>query len=256
MNDDNLSSAHQFNTKIVDKLVFPPLKNRKGKERPYNITIPIYEINSKIFHEPVIITSDLHENTLKVMQIVDQRYGLKNFNVITAGDMAGLGIAGSDSNPIESYKYIVEKAKTFFFVQGNHDLPDPDHLDKKLVNKISIKCNIDGKIVNTSLGKIVGINGIMSEKFHPYKIPSSRYLDLVEKLLRGKKRVDIFITHETPAINDELTLFKGNSKLFEYINKFKPRIHIYGHCYHKFPIKLVNGVKYISADGKVLIFQA
>ena len=73
-------------------------------------------------------------------------------------------------------------------------------------------------------------DGTISEKAHINKFPKHTYLQKLEKVL--KSRVHTLLTHETPCIpmyypnGDRYT---GNMDLFKLVDKYKPKVHMYGH---------------------------
>lgn len=39
------------------------------------------------------------------------------------------------------------------------------------------------------------------------------------------------------------------------IMKYKPKIHMYGHCHHQYVIMYVNGVVFINADARIILLE-
>ena len=73
--------------------------------------------------------------------------------------MAGTLTMGTDGDPTDFYKQLLEKCKEFYFVQGNHDMPDKTNSHKNLKNRNDKLCMIEnGQTINTLIGKIPGSN--------------------------------------------------------------------------------------------------
>ena len=175
--------------------------------------------------------------------------------------MAGTGIYGSDGDPTVFYEDMLSKCGELYFSQGNHDLPSGDgkHQEKKLHNKnahfkTQSLCSLNETTVKTSIGIIGGIDGTISNKAHEYKMTQDEYNNKLIKLL--KKNPQILVTHDTPAIPIKYhngNNYVGNEIIYNTVSKYKPNIHIYGHCHHPTYHNLINGVNYICADSRILI---
>ena len=150
---------------------FAPSRNRYGKTRSSYDLKHIICAKSDLFQEPTILTSDLHAHSHAVLEQLETNTNikLKDYNVITAGDMAGDGIFGSDGDPTEFYIKLQKKCKSLLVVQGNHDLPT-DTRNKKTHGFDSSCLLRNGEVRDTIYGKVGGVNGIISNKPHPYKI--------------------------------------------------------------------------------------
>ncbi len=240
----------------------PPSRNRNGFTRGEYDRKHIIVIESDMFGTtPTLITSDLHSCCNSVFKLLDMYFRLDKFLVITAGDMAGPPIFGYDGDPTEDYEFMLSKAKQFYFVQGNHDLPGVHNKQDKLKNKDGTFCGLrNGKRINTDVGTMAGVNGTISSKAHPYKMHEKKYLKFVSDLIKPKKtKPRILVTHETPALPftypNSNKPYPGNDKLFELSNHHKPCIHIYGHCHHPKYHYFMNGVHYLNVDARVLIFK-
>lgn len=238
------------------KWYFPPTVNRKGDAK-YDYDIKnIMVIETELFDEPVIAMSDIHSHTPELVVMLDEFVNLDQFVVITAGDMAGEHIMGSDGIPTPEYQYINNRAKEFYFVQGNHDLPDNENKQYTIKNKQNNYAMIqNGVSTKTLVGSISGVHGIISGKPHPYKMSRYNYNILLKKAL--SRHPYILITHDTPSIPkfyDNGDRYNGSTELFDLVDKFKPKIHFYGHCHHPEFYNLINNVHYINLDGRVLIF--
>jgi Icc-related predicted phosphoesterase len=237
-----------------DNWTYAPLLSSSGKIRTKPEIKTVLEIKTNLVRELVLITSDLHEYTLQVFKDFHSNYTLDNYHVICAGDMSGKGKRGSDDNPITAYEFISENAKSFYFVQGNHDLPDPDGKELKLKNKDDTYCMLrDATKVKTTIGSMIGVNGTVSTKEHPYKKTPEQFFSLIKKSLQVP--TGFFITHESPAIPkpDGKSFHNGKQELYKLVDQYKPKIHIYGHCYHTEPYRIINGVTYINCDSRLII---
>tara|TARA_A100001015_G_scaffold293265_1_gene369652 strand:- start:545 stop:1258 length:714 start_codon:yes stop_codon:yes gene_type:complete len=231
---------------ILEKNIwkFKPTTNKWGYSKYKNDVKEILKIDTDIFNTKCIITSDLHSHSIELFERLNDKINLKNYIVIIAGDMAGNYIRGSDGNPTEFYNLLLKKyhVKDLIIIQGNHDLPP--NKDNICSNKI-IK---NGYIYNhNNLGKFAGVNGIISNKLHPYKLPKFKYLGFLTKYV-GRK-LDILITHDTPKFGDNI----GNSNIYDLVLKIKPKIYIYGHCHHKDIHTIHNKIHFFNVDGRVLI---
>ncbi len=238
-----------------DTWKYPPTKNNYGKSHsPFDAKYIIH-IKSNLFNEPVILTSDLHTYSYKVFERLADEIDLSKYIVITCGDMAGDGILGHDADPTDTYEFIRQRAKALYVIQGNHDLPSiDDNLMHNLCNHDGIHCFLpDGQILNTTLGKIGGVHGTISNKNHPYKKPKNIYLKILENLL--KNNLDILITHDTPSFHNGQEKVIGQDDIYNLVKKYKPKIHIYGHCHHHNFIEYNSGVYFINVDARVLVIN-
>ena len=240
---------------------FPPSKNRNGKTRHDYDTKTVHLLMTDLIKGPTIVMSDLHCHTEKVFALLDQYIHLDKFTVICAGDMAGTSTFGSDGDPTTFYEDMLSKCGELYFAQGNHDLPSSDkkHREKKLHNKNAVfktqsMCSLNETTVKTMVGVMGGIDGTISNKRHEYKMPEDEYYDKLIKLL--KKNPPILVTHDTPAIPIKYpggSNYVGNENIYKIVSKYKPKIHIYGHCHHPTYHNLINGVNYICADSRIII---
>ena len=262
---DIVTNAIPILNKYIWKL--PPCKNRQGVTRHDYDKKTIIHVKTDLvsLEHPVIMISDLHYHTPIIFPKLAEYIDLSKCIVLTVGDMAGdLNVFGCDGDPTNEYKFMAERAKEFYFVQGNHDLPTTltiDNIDN--ITHKDIKNNQDknafienGKTINSLVGQISGVNGIISDRRHPYKLPYRKYLDFIKQGL--EKKPDILMTHDTPKINDGLSFFRkgeGQEYLFSLVDKYKPKIHLYGHCHHWDWHTYINGVNYICADARIIIFE-
>lgn len=158
--------------------------------------------------------------------------------------LAGDGNRGTDADPTELYTFISEHSKFFYYVQGNHDLHSPTTANHNIS---------DGTFITTEIGKIGGINGIISDKRRLYRLPEKEFLTHVRTLLN--QNINILLTHETPALPVLDSKYKtpciGQKSL--YIALKAPLIHVYGHCHHSEFYHYISGIHTINADARVII---
>jgi Icc-related predicted phosphoesterase len=245
-----------MNIKESAKWYFPPTTNRKGTAKREYDSKTVMIIESNLFDHPLIAMSDMHSQTPELLVMLDEFVNLDKFVVLTAGDMSGAHIRGSDGTPTLDYEFLAQRSREFYFVQGNHDRPDPDNKQNVIKNKENKYSGIqDGTVITSLVGSIGGVNGIISNKSHPYKMSGTKYQLHLKKVL--SKRPYILMTHDTPSIDkyyQDKNRYIGNLKIFEIVDKYKPKIHFYGHCHHPTIHNLINGVNYINLDARVLIF--
>ncbi|AYV76817.1 MAG: hypothetical protein Barrevirus1_39 [Barrevirus sp.] len=236
---------------------FPPTIS-KGKEPRHKYgRITISLLQTDLFNNvPTVAMSDIHSQTPELVVMLSDLLNLDKFTIISCGDMAGNYVRGSDGNPISEYQYLNDRANEFYFVQGNHDLPSKNKLEKKLKNRQGKLCNIqEGTIIESLLGSIGGINGIISDSNHSYKMPGPAFIKLLIQTLEKKPR--ILLTHDTPSIEafyESGDRYIGDIDIFKVVDQYKPLIHIYGHCHHPTFYNLINGIHYINVEARVLIF--
>ena len=243
-----------FNIINKNKWKFRPTLNKSGQAKyPYD-SKEILKINSNIFSQPIILTSDLHSHSFELFErLRDTNIDFTQYIIIMVGDMAGDYIRGSDGNPTKFYDYLLEefKVKDIIVVQGNHDLPPKDSkLSDKVKIKIQNKILQDGNIIEIKdIGKIGGVNGTISNKVHPYKMKKSKYLNYMKKFVG--KQLDVLLTHDTPKFGNCI----GNQEIYDMVLKIKPKLYIYGHCHHKNIHTIHNDIHFLNVDGRVLIIN-
>lgn len=225
---------------------FPPAQ-RKGNNKNNHDIKEIFVIKSDLFIEPVIAMSDIHSHAPRLIIMLDNYLYLNKFVILTTGDMAGNFMMECDGDPTQSYIFLNRVAKEFYFVQGNHDLPNDHHQEKKIKKK-NYSMIPDGKSVTTLIGKISGVNGIISNRSHPYKMPKTQYINLLRKSISTKP--SILMTHDTPEIPNNI----GDNDIFKIVDKSNIKVHFFGHCHHDQFHHLINGTNYFNLDDRVLIF--
>lgn len=228
-----------------EKWIFPPRVRKDGTPIERHDTKELIIIQSDHFPLPVIAMSDIHAQTQLVIDKLDEKFYLEQFLVLTCGDMAGSLTMATDGDPTDFYWQFLQKSLGFYFVQGNHDTPSKENIKILHESDNMVK---NGSSVNTPIGKISGVNGIISDKSHPYKMSQDEYLKHLNKALSSKPY--ILMTHDTPA----LPKLKGNEEIYKMASKYKPKIYFYGHCHHKEFHHHINGTNYFNLDGRILVF--
>jgi predicted MPP superfamily phosphohydrolase len=201
--------------------------------------------NNNMFTLPenteLLIMSDLHSATPNIIDdlILTKKIN-KNTIVISTGDMAGNGKMGGDGDPYNEYLKISENAKSFYFVQGNHDIFNKKC--KELKNDDGTFCHVEGLIQNTPIGTITGLNGVethdcrVNKKIHKY---SEKIYEKRLKFLLNQKP-DILLTHQ-PIEKKRLSKYH------------LPKYHLCGH-YHIDDFFQVGEYIMINIDGKIINF--
>ena len=234
---------------------FPPTTNRQGKTRNPHDLKHVVCFKSALFGNNVIISSDLHSHMFRTLDKIRKttNIDMSQWDIITLGDMVGNGFFGSDGDPTAFYAELQKEAKSLLEVQGNHDLPpDPLGVAYAEFDKHALLSN--GEVRDTVHGFIGGVNGIMSGRPHPYKIPRREYM----KYLRGLKKsgkLDFVATHDAPRYFHGERECVGDDEIYEVITKvLKPKVFMYGHCHH--PCHTVhNGVHFINADARLILIN-
>lgn len=256
-------------------LKFPPTKNRRGQVNPkFPFDIKhIYHITTNLFKVPTIVMSDLHSHAPALLKMLNKRedIDMSKYHVIAVGDMAGTHIRGSDGNPTPEYLYLLRECgvQSLTIVQGNHDLPPTECVKSSPQEKQRVQSCIvnNGSVIQSANGTVGGVNGIISNKPHPYKMPFKQYMEFLKRY--RKRNLDILLTHDTPRFfydcmvkmkggkREKKSLeFIGNDAIYEYVTKYiRPRVYIYGHCYHRKLHTVHNGVHFINADSRVIFFN-
>jgi Icc protein len=145
----------------------------------------------------ILLMSDLHSATPKIIEdLLSKGIITKTTVVLSCGDMAGNGKFGDDSDPTESYKVISANARAFYFVQGNHDLPNPEAM--ALRNDDGTPCAVHGICVDTIIGRIGGVNGIIGDPYRNERYDHKTYSRLLKDVIA--QQPDILLTHQPPTV--------------------------------------------------------
>jgi hypothetical protein len=102
------------------------------------------------------------------------------------------------------------------------------------------------------LGSFFGVNGTISRKPHPYKMPAWQYYKYFNKM---NKKVDFIVTHETPRFFIGTEEYIGKDDLYQSILRLNPKIYIYGHCHHRKYHTIHKGIHFLNVDARVLIIN-
>jgi len=191
----------------------------------------------------LVIMSDLHSLTDFIIDdLVKKKIINSNTIVITLGDMSGESKKiGGNGDPYDSYKKILENSNKFYFVQGNHDINNDKF--NLLINDDLTPCMVDSIMVNTSIGKIAGINGIevddneVNHNYHKYS--SDEYKNKLLKIL--ELNPDIILSHQP---------ISG----IEY-SKYKIKYYMSGHYKIEPFLQINENFAFINLDNKILIFE-
>jgi len=202
------------------------------------------------FQEASYVNESIFEYCINILS--DNGYNIKEFTSISCGDMYGessqfIKVRGCDGIP--EYPLYLNTDK-LFYVYGNHDI----QLNKEYDNIIPLD---DIKVLEEGT-TIMGFHGIQSSKNkYPSQYPNynSNVKLTLNKLKRNGNNVDIIVTHETPLIDnfDMNTRRIGNKDLEIEINRYKPKVHIFGHCHFKKSHCVHNDILYINADSRFIL---
>lgn len=244
---------HMSNTTVTEvkaeKLYLRPTKRRDGSTKAPNDQIDVIWIETDLFPKNYLITSDLHSHSSEVFRELVENHDvdLSSMNVITLGDMAGDYLYGTDADPTDLLEYLCEESKTFYCIQGNHDLPPEDisRLDA-LRNDDGTPCIIpEGEVLNTPLGRVAGTHGSHSlKRKKPYVRGKFKYC--AQLLKARKKEIDVLMTHDTYEKKD----------IMECVKLIQPKIHLSGHYHLDSYHHVEEGIHFFNVDARVLIINS
>jgi predicted MPP superfamily phosphohydrolase len=214
---------------------------KKGRKKPKEYS---QYINNNLFQlngHRLIIMSDMHTATGDVIDdLIKKKTINKNTIVITTGDMSGNGKMGGDSDPYDDYVKIQQSAGYFYFVQGNHDILNEKCKD--IINDDGSFCMVDGRVVNSPLGTIGGINGIETDDskvdHNIHKYSRKTYQKKLEFALNT--RPDILLTHQP--------IQKSRIKIL-------PKYHLCGHQPIEPYFVIDDDYTMINLDNKIMEFN-
>lgn len=186
----------------------------------------------------VVCMSDMHSATSEVIdKLVKSKTIDKNTIVICTGDMAGNNKMGGDADALPDYVRLRDAAQALYLVQGNHDIYNADVMH--LINDDGTWCCVDQRAVDTPLGRIAGVNGIMTDTrptMERHKYPKIEYMKRLKHTLALKP--DILLTH-TPLTDIP----------------YNVPIHLFGHAHMDPYIDLSHNGLRLNMDGRIFLFQ-
>ena len=229
---------------------FRPTLSKGGNTKYKNELKDIVGATLNIFGVPVIIMSDLHSHSFELFE--KDTVDFTKYYVIAVGDY----VRGSDGNPTDFYNYLLTElnVKGLYVVQGNHDLPpsqsDVDHKTKLFVQKHILR---DGEAKSSPFGKVGGVNGIISNKSHPYKMNDKKFFNFLHKLI--PQHLDVLLTHDTPRFFCKGKEFIGKDDIYKTALRIRPKVYIYGHCHHPQLHTVHKDIHFLNVDGRVVIVE-
>ncbi len=168
----------------------------------------------------ILHVSDIHcRNEMLRKVLSEEEYDL----VVSTGDF----------ECIEAAKLFIEQSKTpYIAVTGN--------LDHPMVARLLRKHNalIDGRIIEIKGLRVVGIGGM--------EVVGN--INMV-KSMAPTRRVHILVTHHPPrGVLDKtyIGLRAGLRELWDIIDLFKPKIHLFGHIHESSGIIEKNGIIFVN----------
>lgn len=187
--------------------------------------------------DKLIVMSDIHSATPEVVgDMIANDIINKDTIVLSMGDMSGNFELGGNGDPINEYRAIRDAARAFYFVQGNHD--EQNSSAEALKNDDGTRCCVDRRVQDTPIGKIGGVNGIISRgqkpprpQLHIYH--QDTYLQRLKNVLASKP--DILMTHQPVRLSSEL---------------YQPKLRLCGHCHASDDRFLKND--FINCDNRIL----
>ena len=168
--------------------------------------------------------------------------------LIHSGDVSGRGsrneiLSFLDWFSSQSHKYKI-------FIAGNHDF----FFEKNSGSEITIIIPPGITYLNDSGITIEGINiwgSPITPWFYDWAFNRIRGNDIRKHWELIPTNTDILITHGPPfGILDRTAqgINVGSEDLLEFINKIRPKFHVFGHIHEGFGIREINNVTYINAS--------
>jgi Icc-related predicted phosphoesterase len=124
-------------------------------------------------------------------------------------------------------------------VQGNHD-----NFSNYAYGNIKI---LQDELIELCGIKIYGGSCVLPEKSSKkYNVDSEEFIN--NKLFKNKQKIDILCTHGAPKGILDIKFGKsiGSVSLLNYVLKYKPLLHLFGHCHHKIGLREINGTTFIN----------
>jgi predicted phosphodiesterase len=140
----------------------------------------------------VIVMSDMHSITRKIIdELIKRKLITKTTVVITCGDMSGSQKLGSNANPYDDYCKLQVSAMVLYFVQGNHD--QEDERVYSLRNDDDTPCCVHNIVIDTVLGRIGGVNGIIGKDGNNHTFDEAKYQLFIDSVIEQSPQ--IFLSH-------------------------------------------------------------
>lgn len=231
-------------SEVLDGL--PPMQDGRAH------LVDVVRCRSNLFHEPVIVTSDLHKDALQVFRHLTGKLSAHDWHVVTCGDMAGTRQWGEDATPLQVLEFILNNFRSLHFVLGNHDTAS--EAITGLRNSDGQWCSLDGQPRELADRRICGVSGIMGKRKRPGRLAPDLFVEAVAEALSDQNRQSVLFTHETPRLSSfEPSI--GQDALTESVQQLAPAAHFFGYC-HLEPIAVQDHDSlFVNVDGRVLLIE-
>ncbi|BBM82949.1 metallophosphoesterase family protein [Candidatus Uabimicrobium amorphum] len=242
----------KFEVKKREKIEVPCVLDAKLNPVKGKDFIEYVEVIADISH-PVVITSDLHHNAVELVDVIAEKVQrAQDFIFLSAGDMAGTGILGSNGDPTRAMERASSHFKKVFFVNGNHDEVS-DILQGKR-NTDGSHCHVHNRVQTIDeLGVIAGVDGIISRKKLLHRMPKKDYVRILQSVVASSP--EWLLTHEIPQIPEIINKSSGDFDLREIVKKSEVRFHIFGHRSFKNFYGTLGKTTFINVDSRVVCMR-
>jgi predicted phosphodiesterase len=192
------------------------IHRNKNKDNSVSNSFTIQNITTPIKGSRILIISDIHylltaEEEKVFAEDFDQCWILGDINKQIVNTL------------MYSAKYPI------YAVLGNHDTQKSFSLNENSIipEKVTIK-NIDSELINEKNFTLTGMGG--SSRYKEDKnfcmVTQEQSLDIFKDM----KKADVLISHDSAFnIHSKEKNKEGLRGITEYINKYQPKLHIYGH---------------------------
>lgn len=241
-----------FDIKKREKIEVPCVLDGKLNPVKGKDFIEYIEVVTDIPH-PVVITSDLHHNAVELMDVIAAKVErARDFVLLSAGDMAGTGILGSNGDPTLAIERACSYFKKVFFVNGNHD--EVSHILQGKRNSDGSYCHLHNRVQTIDeLGIIAGVDGIISRKKLLHRTPKKDYMCILQNMVVSSPQW--LLTHEIPQIPEIVNKASGDFDLRETVVKSQTRFHIFGHRSFKQFYGTLGNTTFINVDSRVVCMR-
>lgn len=169
-------------------------------------------------------TGDFHGNSKAVEKLAEKAEKENVDLVVITGDMVHF-----DQMAKGIIKPFKDKGKDVVFITGNHDSDATSEMiaDKYKIRNLQFYAAMVGDIGFFGCGSsnIVGMN-YMTEK------DMMRYLKKgFDKIKNAKKKVMVTHIHPSDTNFEKVFPFPGGKSITEFIKKYQPDIHLFGHIH-------------------------